>query len=402
MNKKILVIWLLVALPFGLWALNSTQAKEVVEDYYQSLAMYAQNPASNPKLVTQWFTAENVVYNDIYGVIMNDYSRHNQCGIKEYVTYVGGYYNNFQAKLSISHTITGQRYANNEYLVYATKRIVGYGSKQINLTTYEEVAVREVNGSAKIQRIVKKNEPYVQTPIHEPGNVVAGFPQSDGTKFELNGSTVAATGNAIGLSYLTDAINSRKTCQTGALTATVGVVIYQEYGYAYTKGVPNSLADKLKEINTGKYMIHDVAISNNGNYWCVVFGNGGWQALAPEGFYSKIREYLGNGEKIRSVAIRDNGEYVIVSDKHFYASTTALYDVIIAARDSYGTVHSVSLSNKGVVVCAERGVYFKNIPTETYERLKKAAAQFKIRVVKFTDTGTCLITDGKSNYDYWM
>ena len=69
MNKKILVIWFLVALPFGLWALNSTQAKEVVEDYYQSLAMYAQNPASNPKLVTQWFTAENVVYNDIYGVI---------------------------------------------------------------------------------------------------------------------------------------------------------------------------------------------------------------------------------------------------------------------------------------------------------------------------------------------
>lgn len=413
MNKRVLIVGLLSVFPLWMWAINATQAKEVVDNYYQSLAMYAQNPASNPILVTQWFTMDNVVYNDIYGVIMNDQSRHNRCAIKEYVTYVGGYYNNYQAKLSISYTVTGKKYTTNtsnggqipEYLIYATKRVVGNGSKPVNITTYEEVAVREVGGQHKIQRIVKKNEPYVQTQQaqqDEQGTVTTSYTQSDGTTFYLNGNTIAPTGEASGLSYLTNTLNEKKSCQTGAITEKIGVVVFGDYGYAYTAGMILDLTERLKEANAGKHTIHDIAISNNAKYWCIMYGNGGWQALAPEAFYNKIREFTGNGEKICSVAIRDNGEFVIVSDKHFYASTMALYDFIIAARDKYGSIHSVSLSNKGVIVCAERGVCFKNIPTGTYARLKIAAAQFKIRFVKFTDTGTCLITDGKSEYDYWM
>ena len=236
----------------------------------------------------------------------------------------------------------------------------------------------------------------------KPGRVQNSYTQSDGSIFYLYGNTVAPYANASGLSYLTNAINERKVCRTGAITEKIGVVTFGDNGYAYTSGISQSLADKLKEAHENKHTIHDVTISNNGNYWCIMYGNGGWSAVAPEAFYSKLREFLKAGEKVISVAIRDNGEFVIVTDKHFYASTMTLYDFIIAARDKYGTVHSVSLSNKGVVVCTERGVYFKNIPTGTYERLKVAAPQFKIRYVKFTDTGTCLITDGKSKYDYWM
>ena len=410
MNKRSLIVCLLSVFPLWMWAINVNQAKEVVENYYQSLSMYAQNPASNPILVTQWFTADNVVYNDIYGAIMNDQSRHNRCAIKEYVTYVGGYYNNYQAKLSISYTITGKKYTTTssnggqipEYLVYATKRVVGNGTKRINLTTYEEVAVREVGGQHKIQRIVKKNEPYTEVKPNILGDNQMAYTQPDGSKFYLNGNTVAPTGEAAGLSYLTNTVNENKTCRTGAITEKIGVVVYGDNGYAYTGGMVPDLAERIREANSGKQTIHDITISNSANYWCIVHGNGGWKALAPESFYNKLREFLGNGEKIRSVAIRDNGEYVVVSDKHFYASTTTLQDFIVAVRDKYGIIYSVSLSNKGIIVCAENGVCFKNIPTGTYERLKIAAPQFKIRVVKFTDTGTCLITDGKSEYNYWM
>lgn len=414
MSKRILIIGLIALLPSGLWALTASQATEVVNNYYESLRMYAQNPASNPQMVIQWFTTDNVVYNDIYGVITGDYSRHNRCAIKDYVTYVGGYYNNNKAKLSISYTITGKKYTTTtsngiqipEYLVYVTKRVVGNGTKYINITTYEELAVREVAGSHKIQRIAKKNEPYVEvqrtntSTISDNGQLT--YTQPDGSKFYLNGTAIAPTGNAIGLSYLTETINKNNACQNGAITEKIGVIIYGDYGYAHTGGFPSKLAETIKDANANKHTIHDITLSNNGNYWCILYGNGGWHAMASEGFYSKLREYLGNNEKVRSVAIRDNGDYVIVSDKHFYASTTELKDFIIAARDKYGTVHSVSLSNKGIVVCAENGVCYKNIPTGTLDRLKIAAPQFKIRYVKFTDTGTCLITDGKSRYDYWM
>lgn len=170
MSKKIVIACLLALMPAWMWALDSEQAKEVVENYYNSLEMYAQTPGSNPKVITQWFAAENVVFNDIYGPLKNDYSSHNKCAIKDYVTYVGGYYNTYGAKLSITHRTTGYTCNNTgsngrseEYVVYATKTIRGNGTKPLNLTTYEKLTVREGYNAPLIYKIEKMDSPFTSS-----------------------------------------------------------------------------------------------------------------------------------------------------------------------------------------------------------------------------------------------
>ena len=52
------------------------------------------------------------------------------------------------------------------------------------------------------------------------------------------------------------------------------------------------------------------------------------------------------------------------------------------------------------MICCERGVYYKDIPTNVEEALKEQ--DFRPRVVKFTDSGTYLITDGVKRRSWYM
>lgn len=235
------------------------------------------------------------------------------------------------------------------------------------------------------------------------GYVYRTIKQSDGSSYILYGNTVAYTDNAVGLKYLSDNLNNDyKACKTGAITERYGVAIIGNNGYIKTSGVPSVIYEKLKEANANGHIIHDVCLSNNGTYYAIAFGQGGWQANAPMAFLDQIRSYLKDGDVIMSMAINDKGEFAIITDKHFYGSTTTIHGIIKEAHEKYGYVYSVSLSNKGIVVCCNGGCYFKDIPTKVFEKIEYAAKQWKIKYVKFTDSGTVLITDGVSKYTFYL
>lgn len=224
------------------------------------------------------------------------------------------------------------------------------------------------------------------------------IPQKDGSNFSIKGSTIAYYPNTSkGHTFLKQTLdNDWKACRTGAITDTAGVIVREANGYAYTTGIPKKLADTLQDANSFRYFIKDVALSNNHRYWCVVYDDGVWCPNAPKPFTAALKKYALNREKIISIALNDTGEYAIITDKHIFASSQKIMNIIKYAENEYGSIHSVSLSNKGVIVCAERGVYFNNIPSIVCDMMKNALRIFKIKVVRFTDSGTCLITDGKS------
>ena len=73
---------------------------------------------------------------------------------------------------------------------------------------------------------------------------------------------------------------------------------------------------------------------------------------------------------------------------------------MIAAKDKYGYIYSACTTEEGVIFCCERGVYYSNIPTILENKLKSLS--WKPKIIKFTDYGTFIVTDGENTYTYQM
>lgn len=220
--------------------------------------------------------------------------------------------------------------------------------------------------------------------------------------FGFYGTSRSYTDNAAALSYITTTIKEwgDKGCRTGAITeGERGVAIHGDNGYCYTAAVPQGLKDKLKEYNNAKYRIVDLAMTDSG-YWCIVWGKNGYWGVMPDAMKEAMHKFNDDGEEIWSVSICENGNWSIITNKHWDASHETDKKNLRAAAEKYGTIRSCCVTNKGIVICCDRGVYYKDIPTNVEEAIKDQ--DFRPRVVKFTDSGTYLITDGEKKRSWYM
>ena len=256
--------------------------------------------------------------------------------------------------------------------------------------------IKTKDGS-KVQKITLS-----QTGKSSYNNSGFSYTHSGGKVYKLIGTTRTYTDNATALSHLTENIKKWEQCRTGAITSVgKGVAVYANNGYAYT-GIPNDLSEKIKYANDNSLRIHDVCMSSNGNYWCIAYGDGGWRSWATTSFNEKMKACHSTNEKIVSISINNSGEWVIVTDKHLYASSTTFQNKLSEVSDLFGYIYSVALTEMGYVICADRGVYYHNIPTKVLEKIKEMASTKIIKVLKFTDDGTVLLTDGESSFKYYM
>lgn len=220
-----------------------------------------------------------------------------------------------------------------------------------------------------------------------------------GMRFAMTGTLrTSYVDNATALPFISNKIdNEKKQCRTGCITEKGGGIVVCDNTTVYT-GIPSMMETKLKEV-VGNNRISDVCITNNG-WWCLVFGRNGYWTVGPQGLSDILKMYHDNKEEIYSVSINDNGDYVVVSDKHIDSSNSSHQDFISEAMNKYGVVRSVSITNLGIVVCCEHGVSYKNIPSKVLEKMKELEGN--PQVVRFTDSGTCLVTDGVKKYTFYL
>lgn len=227
--------------------------------------------------------------------------------------------------------------------------------------------------------------------------------------FSHSGTTRAATDNARALSGLVEAVEGWKQCKTGALTEVgKGVAVYANNGWktvGMTSTVDKKLNDKLHEVNEAKYVILDVTMTAN-DRWCVLYRKSdsvtaaSWYN-APNGAGDKMKELFAEGDLFRSVSFTDK-DYVLITDKHYTASNDWDLERLNTAYDLYGPILSVCTTEKGIVVCCEKGVYYDRIPEKVKSKIEDFIdAHGAIQFVKFTDSGTCIITNGH-DYSYYM
>lgn len=222
-----------------------------------------------------------------------------------------------------------------------------------------------------------------------------------GNRIPLYGTTRSYAGNPAGLSHLTNCIKEwNGKCRLGALTDRgIGAVIYGQNGYAYTAGVNNDFSNKLKELNANGSKITSLCMTHSG-YHCIVFGRNGWYGYVPSSMSDKLYKYNRDGEEIYCVSVSESGRYVVITDKHMDASDTSLINVLKAAGKMYGHIKYACVTNLGIVIVCQNGIYYNNIPTRVATALR--SLDFWPDKVVFTDSGTYLITNENDRNTYYM
>lgn len=178
--------------------------------------------------------------------------------------------------------------------------------------------------------------------------------------------------------------------------------MYGNSGYAYTGSTPSKLKKRIEEANSSNAEITDINITENGNYVIILGGSGYWTLGYPDAFLKKLEQYRTGDlrdDNILSACFNDRGEWVVITDKHYSYSNETIKNFILKAEELYEEVYYAYITNYGMIACCKNGVYYKNIPSNLAEALKKLT--FKPKVIKFTDNGLYLITDGESQNYYF-
>lgn len=201
--------------------------------------------------------------------------------------------------------------------------------------------------------------------------------------------------------YVVNAINNNNACRTGAFTtygAAIAVSGHSQYAYS---NIPQGLINTLKEAESYGHRISDIHITESGKY-IVIFADNAFSGVgAPQGMYDSIAEIRGKRDTILSACFNDYGEYIIVTEETIYYSLrNGGENYLRRARAEYGTILHASMTNNSAVFCCANGVYLMNAPTNLKQGLN--SVNFIPRVVKYTDQGAYLITDGVSTYYYWL
>lgn len=228
--------------------------------------------------------------------------------------------------------------------------------------------------------------------------------------YTYSGNSIDYTDNAKALTTLTDAITEWGQCKTGALTEKgTGVAIYGRNGWqttGMTSSAEKDLNSKLHDINDNKYTILDVTMTET-DRWCVLYSkeegktSASWYN-APNGAGDKIKQLFADGDLFRSISFTDK-DYVIITDKHYTASNDWDKERLDKAHELYGSILSVCTTSKGIIVVCQRGVYYDRIPEKVAYKIRSFIEKYgAIQFVKFTDSGTCLITSKDESYMYYM
>lgn len=224
--------------------------------------------------------------------------------------------------------------------------------------------------------------------------------RQEGKNYKMYGTSRSFIDNATGLTYLTKNLKETNSCQHGAITERIGIYIRSDYGYCYTAGMNTNFIEKIKELNQREIKITSVAITNSG-YYCLIYGNNGWFGSVPVAMSAKLNEFNANRETIYCISISENGDFAIVTNEHFYASNSTDHDNMIKAKDMFGQIKDVCITNKGITVVCQNGIYYHNIPTSVEERLKTCTE--RPDHIRFTDCGTFLISyENGIGYRYYM
>lgn len=229
--------------------------------------------------------------------------------------------------------------------------------------------------------------------IHVTANQEAYIP-----KWAPTGSTRKVSSPAAEMPTMRSNLSKNPICRLGGISSNrKGVAVRGNNEVFMTEEVPEGLKTILQNIQKGRQHIDAMALTGS-DYYCVVWNENKWDGRVSAGMKDKLNGYIANGERIIDISICDDGNFVILSDKHVYASRKSDMDFIIEAEDNYGPSKSFCVTTYGICVVCEYGIVYRNIP----DNLASALGSTHMRPdrVVYTDAGTYIISTERGECEY--
>lgn len=213
-----------------------------------------------------------------------------------------------------------------------------------------------------------------------------------------NGDPLAASSK---LKKLKESIDEWKECKGGTITDSgAGAALCGSNGYRIIQ-IPKSLSDYLTEANEGRHEIVDVCVTEAGSYIMFYGLNGyAYKGGVPQGLKDAIQTVRSKSIKTVSASFNEAGEWCLVSENGDYYCSESVRRKIAPFVKDFGKLCSVTLTENALVACYQNGVYYYNVNPKVEQSL--SSINFKPKYVKFTDKGLLLITDGVSQYTYFL
>lgn len=209
------------------------------------------------------------------------------------------------------------------------------------------------------------------------------------------GLLFAASDNS---NYVHNWVTRNGVCKNGAISDNHGYVITYGVNGATWSGIPNDLADAIREESNAGRRIDDIIITENGG-WYLVGGKLRGKGFPTE-FGNKISEAVRIGDVVLSVCFNDEGDWVIVANNHIYASDDNILQWIKQYQNQYGYVESVYISNNGgMIAIYDYGWAAKGPVPQGLTDYLNNNWNFDPVYAKFTDNGSWIVTDN-SGYNY--
>lgn len=199
-----------------------------------------------------------------------------------------------------------------------------------------------------------------------------------------------------------DSINEHEECKIGYITDTGEVIAFINDRLAVcSEGDNSDMSQALRDACATGASLTDFCWADG---CLIVLGANGWHSYGvPEHIMSVMQQIRDAGESVCSCSFNSSGEYAFVTErygnKNYYVSDN-LTDVVNYMKDNYGPLYSINLSESGVVVCAQDGVYYSGVPHNVAEAIKKL--DFRPRYVRFNNSGLYLIVGVDGNVTYSM
>lgn len=179
-------------------------------------------------------------------------------------------------------------------------------------------------------------------------------------------------------------ITEQGECHNVAITQTGGnAMLYGKNGWC-AKDCPADFLEKLKELQEKGKQIKDFQITEEGR-WFILWGDNGVSGHdIPQKLEEKIR--LGNlFEPITSISLNDVGDWVLITENYYSASSQSIMDYLREGEDNYGELWTVCLTDNALAAVYENGYrWFGDVP----EDCKEAAREVPFDVYRIKISGT--------------
>ena len=196
---------------------------------------------------------------------------------------------------------------------------------------------------------------------------------------------------------LKEHIANNNNCRICAITQGGGNVVVCGKNNWASIGCSQLITEELQKVTDEGKLIVDVTLTEYDRF-IAIYGDGtaSWKGI-PSEMEKFLRAYHDRFEDVLSVALNDDGAWILVTSDHFACSGAKLKSWIDEGQRQYGRLRAAALTADAAVAVFEDGFCFLgDVPSDLKDALKEA--KFGVRNIKIAGSAWFFAVEDGNSY----